>query len=259
MKKLIAGNWKMNLTAAESLSLAKQLSEVKLPNNLEVAVLPSFAALSFVQTMLGPESDIKLGAQDCFWEAKGAYTGEVSPVQLKELGCQYVLIGHSERRLNLGETDEMVNRKIAAAQKAGLVPVLCVGETDEDRRLGRWASKLNSQVVNGLKGIEVVGTHEIIIAYEPIWAIGTGRPCEPKVASEAHALIKNALLEVFSASRAKNHFRIIYGGSVDGSNIATYLAEDGIDGALVGGASQKFLSFSALLEATANIAGKQGK
>ncbi len=241
----------MNLSAAESAELIGQAACAGEHAGLEVAVFPTFTALDAVYKATQGAKCAKIGAQDCFWEAKGAYTGEVSPAQLKELGCTYVLVGHSERRRHLGETDEMVNRKIKAARAAGLVPVLCVGESDEERRAGLWAAIIEEQTTAGLAGIEVGGDDLIVIAYEPIWAVGSGRACEPQSAREAHALVMNAVAEIYGTEKARKHFRIIYGGSVDAANIASYLAEEGIDGALVGGASQKNESFSALLKAAA--------
>jgi triosephosphate isomerase (TIM) len=254
MTKYIFGNWKMNLTIAQSADLVTQAACAKEHAGLEVAVFPTFTALPSVFAAAKGGAYAKIGAQDCFWEEKGAYTGEVSVAQLKELGCAYVLVGHSERRGYLGETDEMVNRKMRVVYKAGMVPILCIGESDAERRAGLWAMVIQRQVVEGMKDIAVTGTDRVFVAYEPIWAVGTGRACEPQSAREAHALIMNALVEMYGHEKAHEHFRIVYGGSVDASNIASYLAEEGIDGALVGGASQKNDSFNALLEAAAKAA-----
>jgi len=249
MQKLIFGNWKMNLSADDAVALAKAMSAAPIDAGLiKAAVFPSFPALSAVRAALGG-SLFSLGAQDCFWEKSGAYTGEVSPSQLRELGCSHVLIGHSERRQNLNETDEMVNRKIRAALDANVTPVMCIGETDDARRRGLWSNVIADQTAKGLAGIAAAGTQSIIIAYEPVWAVGTGRACAPEDAREAHALIMNTLIEAFGPSVAQKNFRIIYGGSVDAVNIGQYLAMDGIDGALVGGASQRSASFAALIAA----------
>ncbi len=247
MKKLILGNWKMNISLGDSIKLGEAVRDLAGKEQLEIGVLPSFTDLAVVSEIL-KESAVALGAQDCFWKNKGAYTGEVSPTQLKDLRCKFVLAGHSERRRELNETDEMVNKKIKAACAAGLVPVLCLGETDDDRRKGRWSNVIADQTTKGLAGLELAGNQEIVIAYEPIWAIGTGRACAPSDAREAHALIMNAVFELFGAG-AKKHFRIIYGGSVDATNVASYLAEKGIDGALVGGASQRPSAFAELIAA----------
>jgi triosephosphate isomerase len=247
MKKLIYGNWKMGLSADASVKLAESIKTVVPGPELEIAVFPSFCAISAVSDIL-KGSSIIVGGQDCFWETRGAFTGEVSPLQLKELGCTHVLIGHSERRRYLGETDEMVNHKMKVACDAGLSPILCIGETGEDRRNGLWAEVIARQTTLGLRDVEIPGEKGIVIAYEPIWAVGTGRACDPTAAREAHALVMNAVIEIFGAAQAKKYFRIIYGGSVDGHNIASYLAEEGIDGALVGGASQKSDSFLEVID-----------
>jgi triosephosphate isomerase len=247
MQKLIFGNWKMNLSAADAVALAKTISNTPIDaSRIRVGVMPSFTALDAVNAALNG-SVLSLGAQDCFWEPSGAYTGEISVNQLKEFGCTHVLVGHSERRQYLGETDEMVNLKVRAALNAGLTPVMCVGETDDARRRGLWSNVIADQTTKGLAGIELAGAQSIIIAYEPIWAVGTGRACAPEDAREAHALVMNSLIEQFGPSVAKKNFRIIYGGSVDAGNIGSYLSEEGIDGALVGGASQRSPSFVALI------------
>ena len=249
MQKLIFGNWKMNLSDADAVTLAQTASKLRIDaSRLRVAVFPSFTALAGISASLKGAA-VALGAQDCFWENAGAFTGEVSPIQLKELGCSHVLIGHSERRQNLNETDEMVNRKVRSALSAGLTPVMCIGETDNARRSGQWSNVIARQVTKGLADVEVSGSQEIVIAYEPIWAIGSGRPCAPENAREAHALVKNAVIELFAPAIAQKNFRIIYGGSVDEKNIASYLELEGIDGALVGGASQHAASFAGLIEA----------
>lgn len=249
MKKLIYGNWKMNLLEVESVALIETLAKTAWPDTIELAVFPSFTSISHACAARGANMRLHIGAQDCFWEAKGAYTGEVSPTQLREFNLTRVLIGHSERRQYLGETDEMVNRKIKAAISAGLTPVLCVGETDEDRRRGLWTEVIARQTSQGLAGLAISGTQRVVIAYEPIWAVGSGRPCDPNDAREAHALIRNTLIEMFGGTVAQQNFSVIYGGSVDADNIVSYLSEEGIDGALIGGASQKSATFLPLIEA----------
>ncbi len=248
--KLIFGNWKMQLTVKESVRFAEALKVYEPNPKLTVGVFPSFAAIDRVRDALG-DIPVILGAQDCFWEEKGPYTGEVSPSELINLGCSHVLVGHSERRMHLGETDLMVQKKIAAAQKAGLTPVFCVGEKYEERAAKQWTTVLTTQVGNGLDGIELSGTEQIVIAYEPVWAIGTGKACDPGEAREAHAFIRSLLVERYGTDRAFRHFRLIYGGSVEPRNIGSFMTDEGIDGALVGGASQKAASFLALLEAAA--------
>ena len=254
MQKLIFGNWKMNLTAAKSFELAAKLVDCSWAENLQVAVFPTFTALEGVGRAIGTETRVKIGSQDCFWEERGAFTGEVSIAQIKEMGATHVLVGHSERRRFLGETDEMVNKKIKAARAAGLVPVLCIGESDADRRAGTWVSVIEKQTTAGLAGNVVAVEDQIVIAYEPIWAIGSGRACDPAAAGEAHSLVRNAVAEMFGVEAAQKNFNIIYGGSVDAGNIADFLSQDGIDGALVGGASQNIEAFSALLAAASNTA-----
>ncbi len=249
MQKLIFGNWKMNLSADDAVALAKTAGTMPIDaSRIKAAVFPSFTALASVRAAL-QGAPVSLGAQDCFWEKAGAYTGEISPSQLRELGCSHVLVGHSERRQNLNETDDMVNRKIRAALDANLTPVMCIGETDDARRRGLWSNVIAEQTAKGLAGIAVAGTQNVIVAYEPIWAVGTGRACAPQDAREAHALIMNSLIEIFGPAVAQKNFRIIYGGSVDARNIGEYLAMDGIDGALVGGASQRGASFAELVAA----------
>ena len=249
MHKLIFGNWKMNLTAGESAKLAMTIAARKWVDNLEVAVFPTFTALEAVRRALGREPRARLGAQDCFWEDRGAFTGEVSVRQLKEMGCAYALIGHSERRRYLGETDEMVNKKVKAAKAAGIIPVLCIGESEEDRGNGSWSVILERQVLAGLEGLSLSSNDLAVVAYEPIWAIGTGRPCDPVSAGQAHMMIRDAITENFGATAAQKNLRIIYGGSVDAQNIADFLRQEGVDGALVGGASQDSEAFTALLNA----------
>jgi len=217
MKKIIIANWKCNpLTMSQAKGLFNDIKKGIKPVKNEVIICPPF---SYLYPLLG--RGFKLGAQNCFWEEKGPYTGEISPKMLKDLGVEYVIIGHSERRMHLGETDEMINRKLKAALKSGLKPVLCVGE-----KKGENSRKIiESQLSLNLSGIPKKGLRKIIIAYEPIWAIGTGNFCEPNKAAETLKFIK---------SKAKN--MVLYGGSVD-SKIADHYTKNGFDGLLVGGAS----------------------
>jgi len=249
MKKLILCNWKMNLDAKESVALSSDIVKLakKYPD-FDLAVIPSFNVMSDVASVIG-KSVVGLGAQNCFWEERGAYTGEVSARDLKELGCRYVLLGHTERRQYLKETDMEINSKVKTVLKNRMTPVLCVGETLTEREEGRWAGVLDNQLMNALKEVELVGNDELIIAYEPVWAIGTGRACEPQAAAEVHALIRNDLYERFGLAVAKEHFRVVYGGSVTAKNIAAFFNAEGVDGALAGGASLKTVPFSALLSA----------
>ncbi len=238
----IAGNWKMNKTVGEALELVKAL-KVSLSGveGVEVAVAPPFTALYPVAQELR-NSIIELAAQNLFWEEKGAYTGEVSPLMLREVGCQYVIIGHSERRQYFGETDETVNRKIRSAIRSDLKVIFCIGETLEEREGGKTFSVVERQLVEGLKGIEEEMMGKIVIAYEPVWAIGTGRTASPQQAGEVHRFIREKIEKLYS-KRTSETLRIQYGGSVTPENIKALMAEPGIDGALVGGASLKAETF----------------
>lgn len=242
----IAGNWKMNKTVGEALELVKAL-KVSLSGveGVEVAVAPPFTALYPVAQELR-NSIIELAAQNLFWEEKGAYTGEVSPLMLREVGCQYVIIGHSERRQYFGETDETVNRKIRSAIRSDLKVIFCIGETLEEREGGKTFSVIERQLVEGLKGIEEEIMGKIVIAYEPVWAIGTGRTASPQQAGEVHRFIREKIEKLYS-KRTSETLRIQYGGSVTPENIKALMAEPGIDGALVGGASLKAETFTRIV------------
>ena len=237
MTKLFFGNWKMTLLDDAAVALAAEVAEAAEGTDLEVAVAPSFTALAAVaQVLQGSKAD--LGAQDSFWEEKGAWTGEVSPTNLKALGCRYVLLGHSERR-TLGETDEIVAKKVAAALKAGLTPVLCLGETKAEKDAGQRDAVVRRELSVGLSLLPPEHA-EILVAYEPRWAIGTGVPCLPADAAEVHRLIK---------SLAPEGTRVLYGGSVDPANIASFTVLPEVDGVLVGGASTVAEKVRAMLAA----------
>lgn len=243
-KPIFIANWKMNLLIKESLALVEQLYESLKDINsekVETILCPSFTALPALNEMLkrlGAEQ-FKLGAQDVFWEEKGAFTGEISPKMLEEVGCTYVICGHSERRQHLGETDEMVNKKVKIISKHSLMPIVCVGETYEERQKGIRDVVVARQVGKALEGVELFGTKRIIIAYEPVWVIGTGQAVEPEDAEHSHRIILEALRELFSPDVIERHFNIIYGGSVDSTNIKSFIDQENIDGVLVGGASLK--------------------
>lgn len=246
MKKIIIANWKIYLDRKSSLSL---LSKIKFPGLrskvFDLVVCPSFTVLSDVQKAIAHMSlAISLGAQNCFWQNHGAYTGEISPTNLKDLGVKYVIIGHSERRAHLKETDEMINLKLKAALATGLAPVFCVGETAEERDGGRAEASVLGQIQKGLAGLKVKNSQKILIAYEPVWAIGTGKSCEPKDAVKMHQFIKKEAAQILD----KEEVSMLYGGSVDEKNVLSYLEEVAIDGVLVGGASVKPEIFSALLK-----------
>ncbi|MCX8116882.1 MAG: triose-phosphate isomerase [Desulfobacterota bacterium] len=242
----IAGNWKMNKTVGEALELVRELKvALKGVEGVEVAIAPPYTALFPVaQELKG--SAIHLAGQNLFWEEKGAFTGEISPVMLKEVGCQYVILGHSERRQYFGETDETVNRRIKAAFQNGLKPIFCLGETLEEREKGTTFQIVGRQLEGGLKGLEEKVVEEIVIAYEPVWAIGTGKTATPEQAEEVHGFIRQRLEKLYS-KRLSEAVRIQYGGSVTPENIKGLMAQADIDGALVGGASLKAESFSRIV------------
>ncbi|MCS6927470.1 MAG: triose-phosphate isomerase [Candidatus Binatia bacterium] len=239
---LIIGNWKMHCTRAETEHLLSAvLAQLSLPPEREVAVAPPFTALETAARLLAG-SAIRLAAQNLHWEPQGAFTGEISGPMLKELGCTYVIIGHSERRQYCGETDAQIARKVRAAQRAGLVPVICVGETLEEREQGATLAVIRRQVRGALQDQAPLAIASLVIAYEPVWAIGTGRTATPSQAQAVHEAIRNLLAEL-SNSETANTTRILYGGSVKPDNIDSLMAEADIDGALVGGASLQADSF----------------
>jgi triosephosphate isomerase len=234
--RFIIGNWKMNKTAAEAGAFVHGLmQELPALNGIQVGFAPPFTALHAAHEALGPMPAFLLGGQDLYWEDKGAFTGEVSGNMLKELGCQFVLIGHSERRQYFGEQDSWTHKKVLAALRNGLQPVLCVGETLHDRDTDQTDIVIQRQLRAGLAGIEGKTLDSMIIAYEPVWAIGTGRAASPEQAIPVHRLIRNTINDL-SGSEAGGRVRILYGGSVTPQNIAAFLASEEIDGALVGGA-----------------------
>jgi triosephosphate isomerase len=242
----IAGNWKMNKTVGEAIDLIRELktglSGVK---GVEVAVAPPFTALYAVRKEL-EGSPILLAAQHLYWEEKGAFTGEVSPHMLKEVGCHYVIIGHSERRQFFGEIEETVNRRIKAALPQGLKVIFCIGETLKEREEGKTFSVLERQVEGGLKGLGHEEMRSVTIAYEPVWAIGTGRTATPDQAEEVHRYIRGKLEKLYSRGISEE-IRILYGGSVTPENVKGLMSQSDIDGALVGGASLKAESFSKIV------------
>ncbi|MCM8787067.1 MAG: triose-phosphate isomerase [Candidatus Omnitrophica bacterium] len=246
-KPLIAGNWKMHKTINEAIALATNIKkEVANLRNVEVVLCPPFTVLSHIYNVI-QESDIKLGAQDVFWEKEGAYTGEISPIMLKDCGCEYVIIGHSERRQYFSETDQTINKKIKAALEIGLNPICCVGETLEEREAGKTIEVINKQLKQCLINFKVEDILGLVIAYEPVWAIGTGKNATAQQAEEVHKFIRNWFKENFSTSFSES-LRILYGGSVKPTNIKELIKEEDIDGALVGGASIDAISFSQIIK-----------
>ncbi|MDD5618470.1 MAG: triose-phosphate isomerase [Candidatus Omnitrophica bacterium] len=249
MKNLIVANWKMNpgtVKDAENLfdSLKKEIKEVK---EVEAVVCPPFVYLSGLKSKA---DNVKIGGQNCFWEEKGAYTGEVSFLMLKDLGCSYVIVGHSERRKYFSETNETVNKKIKAVLKTGLNPIFCIGETQEERSAGKTEAILKQQIISGLGGIkdnEV--SNGLAIAYEPVWAIGTGNPCDTAEAKKVKDFILGLISEVYGEAVSKK-IRILYGGSVNGKNARSYIKEAELQGLLVGGASLDAEEFAEIVRST---------
>lgn len=239
-KPLISGNWKMNLNHFEAIQTVQKLAYLVGKDELElvdVSLHPPFTDVRSVQTLIDTDKlGYALGAQHCHWEEKGAYTGEVSPVFLAKLGVQYVICGHSERRELFGETDEMVNKKVAAIQQHGMTPIMCVGETLEEREAGQTEAKVLGQVRAGLAGRKPEQIGALVIAYEPIWAIGTGRTATADDAQQMCAAIRACVAELAGAEAAES-VRVQYGGSVKAGTVAELIAQPDVDGALVGGAS----------------------
>jgi triosephosphate isomerase len=242
---LIAGNWKMHKTIQEAVELVRELRTlVSDVNDRDILVCPPFTVLHAVSKEL-EGSNIALGAQNMFYKEEGAFTGEISPLMIKDVGCSYVILGHSERRHIFGETDELINKKVLSAVCHGLIPILCVGETLQEREEGKTKDVVERQVREGLKGLKK--SSEFVIAYEPVWAIGTGRTATPELAEEVHSFIREVLSDMFGAKKADS-VRILYGGSVKPENAAGLLRQPNIDGSLVGGASLKAESFAKIVK-----------
>jgi triosephosphate isomerase len=241
-KPFLAGNWKMYKTIPEAVEMVKALKEES-PQlmDAELVVIPPYTMLNEVKKVI-EGSNIQLGAQNIFWEEKGAFTGEVSPPMLKDAGCQYVTVGHSERRQYFGETNETVNKKIKAALAHELTPIMCIGESLEEREKGNTMGKVEAQINSGLEGLGKDEIRRIVIAYEPIWAIGTGVTATPSQAEEVHRFIRKKLTEKYGNEIA-SYAIILYGGSVKPANTYSILKENNINGALVGGASLEADSF----------------
>ncbi|OGP60536.1 MAG: triose-phosphate isomerase [Deltaproteobacteria bacterium RBG_13_61_14] len=245
-KPFIAGNWKMNLTTREATALAKKLVEsLAGVTQVEIGIAPVYTVLPAVAAVVRG-SNVQLLAQNLFWVDSGAYTGEVSGPMLKDAGCSHVIVGHSERRQHFGETDESVNKKLKAAFASGLVPIFCVGETLAEREQGRTFAVVERQVKGGLQDIPATDAAKIVVAYEPVWAIGTGKTATPAQAQEVHAQIRSLLARLYGQELA-DQVRIQYGGSVKADNIAELMQQPDLDGALVGGASLKADSFTAIV------------
>lgn len=237
-EKIIIANWKMKLSLAATVELAKNMKEkFKDLSGGQFAVCPNFISLLEVKKAL-KGSKIKLGAQDVFWESEGAYTGEISPEMLIEAGCDYVIIGHSERRKFLMENYEMIHREVKAVLKAEkLIPVICIGENWDERKTDRRDFVLFDQLQQALGGVSIIGDQQVVVAYEPIWAIGSGTAIEPSEAEYAHKIIRLTLNDMFGMEVVNKNFKIIYGGSINSENVEGFVDLDNLDGMLVGGAS----------------------
>ncbi|MDR3560202.1 MAG: triose-phosphate isomerase [Negativicutes bacterium] len=244
-KPIIAGNWKMHKTVAEAVALIQDLSKLVAGAAADVVVCPTFTALYPAKSALA--SGIKLGAQDVYWENKGAFTGQIAPVMLKDVGCDYVIIGHSERRQFFAETDETVNKKLKAVIAEGLTPIFCVGESLAEREAGTTEKVVGGQVKNGLAGIPAEQVAALVIAYEPIWAIGTGRTASADDANAVCAFVRKTVAGLYDEATAQK-VRVQYGGSVKPENIAELMAKSDIDGALVGGASLDAATFAKIVK-----------
>lgn len=251
-KPLVAGNWKMNKTHFDAIHFVEELGHHLAEfdqDRVEVVLCPPFTSLRSVQTTTEDRhQEFGLGAQNMHWEDEGAFTGEISPSMLKALRCKYVILGHSERRELFGETDEYVNKKVKAAFAAGLVPILCCGETDSEREAGETDAKVERQVRAGLAGIKSEQVASVVVAYEPIWAIGTGKTATPDDAQKTISFIRSVLADMHGDQVAQA-VRILYGGSVKSGNAAALFGQADIDGGLVGGASLEAGEFAAIAKA----------
>ena len=256
-RPIMAGNWKMHNLLKESASLTlgildgvKDLNESQMP---EVIIAPTFTSLALVSRLIKDSSKVALAAQNCHWEEKGAFTGEVTVGMLKDLGCSYIIIGHSERRQYFSETDEMINKKAKAILAGGLLPIICCGETLEQREAGVTDEHIASQIRAALSGLTNEEIAKSVIAYEPIWAIGTGKTCDAIEANRVIAMIRNVVKEISDASTADS-IRILYGGSVKPATIEEQMSMSDIDGALIGGASLKADSFNEIITNSMKVA-----
>lgn len=247
-KYLIAGNWKMNLNSAEGAELAKDVVSIVGPQtDVSVCVCPTYTALEAVSKVVN-DSNVSLGAQNMHFESTGAFTGEISAEMLRHLFCKYVIIGHSERREYFAETDAIVNKKTLVALTANLRPIVCIGETLEEREAGKVNEVIKAQLEGALVGVTPEAADSLVIAYEPVWAIGTGKTATPEMAEEVHAEIRNLLIAQMGAEAAEK-VRILYGGSMKPTNASELLAQKNIDGGLIGGAALKAVDFAGIVQA----------
>ncbi|MHC4394908.1 MAG: triose-phosphate isomerase [Planctomycetota bacterium] len=249
-KPFVAGNWKMNTDSVTGVNLAENIasgSSGTAGRSVDVAIIPPFVYLQAVVKAVCTD-DIAVGAQDIYIEEKGAFTGEISASMLKDVGCTYALCGHSERRHIIGETDELINKKVAAVISGGLLPIFCVGELLEQREAEQTAEVVSRQIKEGLAGLSAEKVSAVTIAYEPVWAIGTGLTATPQQAQEVHSLIRKIISEMYDSNLAAE-IRIQYGGSVKPANAAELMSQEDVDGLLVGGASLKADDFVAIIQA----------
>jgi len=251
-RAIIAGNWKMHKTIFEAIELVNGLKRNFTDEmGVDIVVCPPYTALAELINLL-QDSVIQLGAQDICWQDSGAFTGEVSPLMLKDVGVKFVIIGHSERRQLFAETNESVNKKVKAAIKHRLIPIVCVGERLEERESGKTFEVVKEHVESGLEGLAIEESTDLVVAYEPVWAIGTGRNATAAQAQEVHAYIRQLLVSLFGRSLAEG-IRIQYGGSVKPDNIAELIREEDVDGALVGGASLDLNSFTEIVKKAESV------
>ncbi len=249
-KPFVAGNWKMNKLVSQAVALAEELRPLLADiTNVDVAVCPTYTALYAVGKVLAG-SQIQLGGQDAYIEAEGAFTGEISPQMLLDVGCTWTIIGHSERRHKLGESDDFLNKKVDFALKSGLNVMFCIGELLEERKSGVMKNVLERQVTLGLKGLDKGSLDHLVIAYEPVWAIGTGLTANPEQAEEAHVFVRGLVAKTFGDDAA-SRIRIQYGGSVTKDNAADLFTKENVDGFLVGGAALKAADFAKIVKACA--------
>lgn len=247
MRKLVIANWKMHYGPVKAGAWIRAFRRERLPKDLDIGVAVPHVSLAAARSSLGRAGVPLLGAQDVFWAPDGAFTGEISTGMLKEFQLSFCIVGHSERRVNLGETDEMVGKKALALQKAGIQPVICVGETDAQKKKGETLKVVRAQLAIALQGLKGDGAAAPVIAYEPVWAIGTGKPCSAMDAKNVHEAIREVLVKKFG--KAGNEIHILYGGSVDTRNVAEYVSTTHVDGVLVGSAALDPRAFGMLCRA----------
>lgn len=248
---LVVANWKMNMLRGEAKALAGEVVRLlEGVRNVDVVLAPPYTSLDVVYEITNG-TNIELGAQNVFWETKGAFTGEISPYMLADIGCKWVIIGHSERRRIFGETDDVVLKRVKASLDAGLIPIVCVGETLEEKEKGSTINVIEKQIKGGLAALELNDPSQIVIAYEPIWAIGTGKNALPEDVEHVHGIIREIIASMWG--EIADQVRILYGGSVDPRNIEELVSSPNVDGALVGGASLKADSFTKIVKITESI------